>query len=78
VVDVVKEGNRVCGVVVENTTGRQTVLGKVIIECTGEGDVAARAGAPFEKVSKDDPYPLEPFQSRSRWTESTGTRCCAM
>jgi hypothetical protein len=60
VVDVVKEGNVVRGVVVENTAGRQTVLGKVIIDCTGEGDIASRAGAPFEKVSKDDPIPLEP------------------
>jgi hypothetical protein len=60
VVDVLKEGNVVCGVVVENTAGRQTVLGKVVIDCTGEGDIASRAGAPFEKVDKTDPVPLEP------------------
>lgn len=60
VVDVVKEGNKVCGVVVEHTSGRQTILGGVVIDCTGEGDIASRAGAPFEKVSKDDPYPIEP------------------
>lgn len=59
-VDVVKDGDRVRGVVVENTAGRQIILGKVVIDCTGEGDVASRAGAPFEKVGKDDPYPLEP------------------
>jgi hypothetical protein len=60
VVDTIKDGDKVCGVVVENTAGRQTVLGKVVIDCTGEGDIASRAGAPFEKVSKDDPTPLEP------------------
>jgi len=60
VVDVVKEGNKVCGVVVEHTGGRQTISGKVVIDCTGEGDIALRAGAPFEKVSKDDFYPIEP------------------
>jgi hypothetical protein len=60
VVDTVKERDTIRGVVVENTSGRQTVLGKVVIDCTGEGDIASRAGAPFEKVSKDDPFPLEP------------------
>lgn len=60
VVDVVRDGSRACGVVVENTSGRQTILGTVVIDCTGEGDVASRAGAPFEKVRKDDPFVLEP------------------
>jgi hypothetical protein len=50
-VDVIKEGSAVKGVVVENTSGRQLVRGKVIIECTGEGDIAARAGVPFTKIN---------------------------
>jgi hypothetical protein len=58
-VEVVKEGDAVKGVIVENTSGRMMVLGKVVIDCSGEGDIAARAGAPFEKVSKDE-YELEP------------------
>lgn len=56
-VDVLKEGNSTTGVVVENYSGRQAVLGKVVIDCTGEGHVAARAGAPYEQVPKED---LEP------------------
>ncbi len=56
-VDVLKEGNTVRGVVVENTSGRQAVLGKVVIDCTGEGHVSARAGAPYEQAPKDQ---LEP------------------
>ncbi|NLN07760.1 MAG: FAD-dependent oxidoreductase [Firmicutes bacterium] len=56
-VDVVKEGNAVTGVIVENPSGRQVVCGKVIIDCTGEGHIAARAGAPYEQVPKDQ---LEP------------------
>jgi hypothetical protein len=51
-VDVLKEGNTVKGVVVENTSGRQLVLGKVFIECTGEGDIAVRAGVPFTKIDR--------------------------
>ena len=52
-VEVTKEGNKVTGVIVENTSGRQLVLGKVIIDCSGEGDICIRAGAPYDRVSKD-------------------------
>jgi hypothetical protein len=56
-VDVLKKDNSVIGVIVENPSGRQAVLGKVIIDCTGEGEISARAGAPYEQVPKDQ---LEP------------------
>jgi hypothetical protein len=56
-VDVLKEGNTMRGVVVENYSGRQAVMGKVIIDCTGEGHVSAKAGAPYEQVPKEE---LEP------------------
>jgi hypothetical protein len=56
-VDVLKEGNAIKGIVVENTSGRQVVLGKVIVDCTGEGHVSAKAGAPYEQVPKEE---LEP------------------
>jgi hypothetical protein len=52
-VDVVKEGNTVKGIIVENTSGRQLILGKVIIDCTGEGDLSVMAGVPFEKRALD-------------------------
>jgi hypothetical protein len=51
-VDVLKEGNRVHGVIVENTSGRMAVMGKVIIEATGEGDIAVRSGVPYSKVDR--------------------------
>ncbi|MBU0715808.1 MAG: FAD-dependent oxidoreductase, partial [Verrucomicrobia bacterium] len=47
IVDVLKEGNTIKSVIVENKSGRQALLGKIIIDATGDGDVAARAGAPF-------------------------------
>lgn len=56
-VDVLKDNDRVCGVVVENPSGRQAVMGKVIIDCTGEGEISARASAPYEQAPKDQ---LEP------------------
>ncbi len=46
VVGATKDAQRVCGVVIESKSGRQVVLGKVVIDCTGDGDVFAAAGAP--------------------------------
>ena len=48
VVDVIKDGNKVHGVVVENAAGREYFEAKIVIECTGEGDIAVRAGCEFE------------------------------
>ncbi len=42
------ENNTAKGVIFESKSGRQAVLGKVIIDTTGDGDVYASAGAPFE------------------------------
>lgn len=46
-VDVVKDGNKVVGVVVENKSGRSTYYADVVIDCTGDADVAVRAGAEY-------------------------------
>jgi len=57
---VISEENHLKGVIVENKSGRQAVLAQVTVDASGDGDVAARAGAPFwqaptdaEKVLKD-------------------------
>ena len=42
------EGDEVKGVVFESKEGRKAVLGKIIIDCTGDGDIFASAGAEFE------------------------------
>lgn len=39
------------GVIVESKSGRQAVLGKVVIDATGDLDVAVSAGAPFSMGS---------------------------
>ena len=36
------------GVIVENKSGRLAIRGRVVVDATGDGDVAARAGVPFE------------------------------
>jgi hypothetical protein len=47
VVEAVVRDGAVAGVVVENKSGRQALLGEVVIDATGDADVAARAGVPF-------------------------------
>jgi hypothetical protein len=48
VVDAIMDGNAVKGIVIENKSGRQAVSSKVVVDATGDGDVAAAAGAPYE------------------------------
>jgi hypothetical protein len=40
----VKEGNTIKGVIIESIEGRQAVLGKVVIDSTGSGDIAWKSG----------------------------------
>ena len=46
-VDVIRDENRIAGVILESKSGRQAVLGKVCIDATGDGDIAAFAGSQF-------------------------------
>lgn len=41
------DGSRVTGIVVESKSGRQAIAADIVVDATGDGDVAARAGAPF-------------------------------
>lgn len=41
------EGRRIGAVIVENKGGRGAILPRVVIDCSGDGDVAARVGAAF-------------------------------
>ncbi len=52
--DVIMEGNNLKGIVVENKSGRGAFFSKVFIDATGDGDVAARAGAPFWEAKPSD------------------------
>lgn len=45
---------RIEGVVIESKSGRQAIMAKVVIDTTGDGDVAARSGAPFVKGREKD------------------------
>lgn len=47
VVGVRREGNRVDAVIVENKGGRAAICPRVVVDCSGDGDVAAFAGADY-------------------------------
>lgn len=53
-VDTLREGDRITGVVLESKTGRQTIGADVVIDCSGDGDVAARGGLTWEKGRTKD------------------------
>jgi hypothetical protein len=42
------EDNTVKGVIFESKSGRQAIMGKVVIDATGDGDIFATAGAEFD------------------------------
>ncbi len=47
-IESVGDGNRLQAVLVDTKTGRKAVRGKIFIDATGDGDVAANAGLPFD------------------------------
>ncbi len=54
IVDVLLEEGAIVGVITESKSGRQAILAKRVIDATGDGDVAARAGAPFRIDPKEE------------------------
>lgn len=60
--------HRVNGVVFETKSGPVVIRAPVVIDCTGDGDVAARAGAPYA-VGRDDDELVQPMTLMFRITE---------
>ena len=52
--DPIIENGRIKGVLVDTKTGRRALLAKVVIDATGDGDIAAKAGLPCEFGRKSD------------------------
>ncbi len=47
---VVMDGNRIKGVIVENKSGRSAIVAKIVIDCTGDGDIFHLAGEDYESM----------------------------
>ncbi len=60
VTEAVLDGGRAAGIVVENKSGRQALLGKVVVDCTGDGDVCAWAGVPI-RLGRENDHKMRPM-----------------
>ena len=50
----IMDSGRLSGVIIENKSGRQAIFAKIIIDSTGDGDIAAKAGAAYVKGRETD------------------------
>ncbi|MBP2019607.1 ribulose 1,5-bisphosphate synthetase/thiazole synthase [Symbiobacterium terraclitae] len=53
-VGAIVEDGAIRGVIVENKSGRQAILARRVIDCTGDADVAALAGVPMMEGQESD------------------------
>ena len=60
VVAPVMEQDRLIGAIVESKSGRHAIMAKVVIDSTGDGDVAALAGAEF-RIGRDSDGACQPI-----------------
>jgi glycine/D-amino acid oxidase-like deaminating enzyme len=56
------------GAVFETKSGPLVIHARVVIDCTGDGDIAARAGAPYE-IGREDDGLVQPMTLMFRITE---------
>jgi ribulose 1,5-bisphosphate synthetase/thiazole synthase len=64
VVDVIREDNRINGVIVENKSARQAILAKQTIDATGDADLVAFADGAFKTpADRDDERPTDNTRS---------------
>ena len=54
IVGAIVEDDRVRGVIVENKSGRQAILAEVVVDASGDGDVAVSAGATYTSGREQD------------------------
>ncbi|MBE7537315.1 MAG: FAD-dependent oxidoreductase [Opitutaceae bacterium] len=50
---VIMDGDVIRGIITESKSGREAVLARIVVDCTGDADVAYRAGVPCEKGSRE-------------------------
>ena len=53
-VNVIKDGDRITGVVINNKDGLSVIEAKIVIDCSGDADVAARAGVNYIMGNEED------------------------
>lgn len=53
-VGVIMDGDRIIGVITESKSGREAIMAKVVVDSSGDGDIATKAGVPFHKGRESD------------------------
>jgi glycine/D-amino acid oxidase-like deaminating enzyme len=53
--DVIRDGDRITGIIVNGKRGLMKLTARVIIDCSGDADVSHQAGAPYERAGDIDP-----------------------
>lgn len=77
VCDAEASGGRITSIVVANKDGLVRIRPKVVIDCTGDADVAARAGAPTEQSAEVQPLTLHFRIGNVQPTANIGGLCKA-
>lgn len=52
--EAIMDGDKIIGVIVQSKCGREAIMAKIVIDASGDGDIAASAGAPFFKGREGD------------------------
>ncbi|MFY0660191.1 MAG: FAD-dependent oxidoreductase [Shimia sp.] len=50
----IMDGGEIKGIITESKAGREAILAKVVIDATGDADIAHRAGVPCRKAPRED------------------------
>lgn len=77
VIDVIRKGERVTGVVVANKRGVSVIVPKMVVDATGDADVAAYAGAAFDLSEEMQPMSLHFRIANVRIDARTRDQCSA-
>ncbi len=67
------ENGRVAGIVAESKSGPITIHARVVVDCTGDADIAARAGADCE-IGRDEDGLVQPMTLMARIAEFDRTK----
>ena len=78
VADVVVDGDRIDSVILSNKAGLIAVRPKTVIDTTGDGDVAAWTGCPYEKAESLQPMALHFRIDHVELTFELRRRCAAV
>jgi 2-polyprenyl-6-methoxyphenol hydroxylase-like FAD-dependent oxidoreductase len=54
VTETIMDGDKVAGVVIQGKGGQEVMSAQTVIDCSGDADVAASAGVPFQKGRESD------------------------